>query len=137
MKMLRAEAIARENIAGETVARPAVIRTGRGLTIAGTRITLYQILDYLKAGWSPNQIQYLHRLTDPQMAGTLAYIQCHGAEVEREYELVLRRADDIRAYWEDRNGAQPAGTAELPARPDREALRARLQAWKKRLSQQP
>jgi uncharacterized protein (DUF433 family) len=107
------------------------------LTIAGTRITLYQILDYLKAGWSPDQIQYLHRLTDAQMAGTLAYIESHRAEVEREYELVLRRADEVRAYWEAQNRAQPAGTAKLPARPDREALRANLEAWKKRLSREP
>jgi hypothetical protein len=28
-----------------------VIRTERGLTIAGTRITLYDVLDYLYAGW--------------------------------------------------------------------------------------
>jgi uncharacterized protein (DUF433 family) len=135
--MLRAEEQAHETTAGATVDQPAVIRTGRGLTLAGTRITLYQILDYLKAGWPPDQIQYLHRLTDAQMSGTLAYVESHRAEVEAEYELVLRRAEEIRAYWEDQNRAQPAGTAGIPARPDREALRANLETWKKRLFREP
>jgi len=30
-----------------------VVRTERDLTIAGTRITLYQIMDFLKANYSP------------------------------------------------------------------------------------
>ena len=29
--------------------QPAIIRTERGLSIAGTRITLYDVMDYLKA----------------------------------------------------------------------------------------
>ena len=31
-----------------------IIRTERGLTIAGTRITLYDVMDYLKAQYPPN-----------------------------------------------------------------------------------
>jgi len=31
----------------------AIIRTERGLTIAGTRITLYDVMDYLKAQYPP------------------------------------------------------------------------------------
>ena len=70
---------------------------------------------------------YLHRLTDAQMSGTLAYLESHQAEVEAEYELVLRRAEEIRAYWEAQNRAQPGGTVGIPARPDREELRANLE----------
>jgi len=114
--------------------RPTVIRTGRGLTIAGTRITLYQILDYLKAGWAPEQIQFLHRLTDDQLAGTLKYIENHRSEVEAEYQLVLRRAEEIRTYWDERNRARPVATPAPPADPHQEELRAKLDAWKKRLS---
>lgn len=135
--MARAEEQASGTTARGVVDGSAVIRTGRGLTIAGTRITIYQILDYLKAVWSPDQIQYLHRLTDAQMAGTLAYIESHRAEVESEYELVVQRAEEVRAYWEGQNRAQPAETAATRARPDREELRANLQAWKKRLSREP
>ena len=31
-----------------------IIRTERGLTIAGTRITLYQLLDYIHGGYPPH-----------------------------------------------------------------------------------
>ncbi|WP_334311644.1 hypothetical protein [Kamptonema animale] len=33
--------------------KAAIIRTERGLTIAGTRITLYQLMDYIHAGYPP------------------------------------------------------------------------------------
>ncbi|WP_333204305.1 hypothetical protein [Microcoleus sp. S28C3] len=32
----------------------AIIRTERGLTIAGTRITIYDIMDYVTAQYPPN-----------------------------------------------------------------------------------
>ncbi len=31
--------------------QPTVVRTEHGLVVAGTRITLYQLMNYLKAGW--------------------------------------------------------------------------------------
>ena len=34
----------------------SIIRTERGLTIAGTRITLYDVMDHLVAGWTPKLI---------------------------------------------------------------------------------
>jgi uncharacterized protein (DUF433 family) len=36
---------------------PVVQRADRGLTIAGTRITLYQIMDSLKAGYPPEEVR--------------------------------------------------------------------------------
>jgi uncharacterized protein (DUF433 family) len=44
-----------------------VVRTGRGLSIAGTRITLYSILDYAHAGWPPKLIRDRLNLTDQQI----------------------------------------------------------------------
>jgi hypothetical protein len=53
---------------GAVIEKPAVIvRTERGLSIAGTRITIYDILDYLKQDWSPGWIQYWLNLTDEQI----------------------------------------------------------------------
>ena len=40
-----------------TTAENTVIRTSRGLSVAGTRITLYIITDYIKAGWTPKLIR--------------------------------------------------------------------------------
>ena len=69
---------------------PTVIRTGRGLTVAGTRITLYAIMDYVKAGWPSHLIRDWLQLTDRQIEDVMAYIDTHREEVEAEYQLVLR-----------------------------------------------
>jgi uncharacterized protein (DUF433 family) len=112
--------------------RPTVIRTERGLTIAGTRITLYQILDYLCAGWTREQIQRMHSLTDEQITDVLDYIEAHRTEVVAEYELVLRQAEESRRYWEERNQERLAEIARSPSAPGQEAIRAKLEEAKSR-----
>ena len=47
--------------------QPTVIRTERGLTIAGTRKTLYQVMDCLKEAWPPTLIQSWLDLTERQV----------------------------------------------------------------------
>ena len=71
-----------------------VIRTERGLTIAGTRITLYDVLDYLHAGWPPKLICDRLDLTEQQVADALVYIDMHKAEVEAEYQEVCQTAQE-------------------------------------------
>jgi len=39
--------------------QPIIIRTERGLTISGTRITLYDVMDYLTAKYPPKFIRSL------------------------------------------------------------------------------
>jgi uncharacterized protein (DUF433 family) len=51
--------------------QPTVVRTERGLTIAGTRITLYQIMDYLKAQEPVPVIREHFRLTIKQIEDVL------------------------------------------------------------------
>jgi uncharacterized protein (DUF433 family) len=86
-----------------TAADNTVTRTERGLTIAGTRITLYTIMDYLKADWPPTLIRHWLNLSEAQLNDSLAYIDAHLLEVEDEYQQVLRKAEAIRGYWEERN----------------------------------
>jgi uncharacterized protein (DUF433 family) len=86
-----------------TNANAAIIETGRGPTIAGTRITLYDVMDYLKDDWHPKHIAMWLRLTPEQMAGALAYLKEHEAEMEERYAAMLRRAEEERRYWEERN----------------------------------
>lgn len=112
-----------------------VVRTSRGLSIAGTRITLYTILDYLNAEWPPKLIQAWFSLTDTQMGDVLAYIAAHCDEVEREYQQVLQQAEEIRRYWEERNSERLAQSTPTPLAPDQAALRAKLQAWKDKIDQ--
>lgn len=111
----------------------AVVRTERGLTIAGTRITLYSIMDYLKADWPPELIRDWLNLTDEQMSGVIAYIEANREEVESEHEIVLRRAEENRRYWEERNQEHLARVRAMPVKPGQEEIHAKLEAWKEKL----
>jgi uncharacterized protein (DUF433 family) len=110
-----------------------VIRTERGLTIAGTRLTLYDVMDYVTADWPPKLIRDWLNLSDQQMADVMAYIDAHRSEVEAEYQSVLQTAQENRQYWEERNRERLARIAALPPKPGQEALWAKLQAWKAKL----
>lgn len=115
--------------------RSAVIKTGWGLTIAGTRITLYDIMDYLKSGWPPRLVGNWLNLSDKQMSDAMDYIENNRAEVEREYGIVLESTENIRKYWEDRNREHFAMIAKLPKR-GKEEIRAKLLARKAKLGQE-
>lgn len=91
-----------------------VVRTERGLTIAGTRITLYDVMDYVTAQYPPKFIRGLFKLTDEQIDAVLTYIEAHRAEVETEYQIVLKEAEEIQQYWEERNREHFAQIAKLP-----------------------
>jgi uncharacterized protein (DUF433 family) len=114
-----------------------VIRTERGLTIAGTRITLYDVLDYLHAGWPPKLIRDRLDLTEQQVADVLVYIDTHKAEVEAEYQEVCQTAQEIQQYWEEQGRERLAQIAAQPPKPGQEALRAKLQGWKAKLKSTP
>ena len=116
-----------------TVPQSTVIRTSRGLTIAGTRITLYDVMDYLTANWPPELIQDWLNLTDKQITDVMDYIEKNRAEVEAEYQLILQQTEEIRCYWEARNQERFAQIATMPPKPGQEELRAKLAAWKARL----
>jgi uncharacterized protein (DUF433 family) len=62
-----------------------IARTSRGLSIAGTRITLYQVMDYVKVGWTPKLIQDWLNLSEKQITDVIGYIETHQEEVEAEY----------------------------------------------------
>ena len=113
--------------------QPTIIRTERGLTISGTRITLYDVMDYLKAQYPPKLIREKLGLNDEQIHLAIAYIETHHIEVETEYQECLRTAAEIRQYWEERNRERFAKIAAMPPKPGQEAIRAKLQAWKARI----
>ncbi|MCI0524256.1 MAG: DUF433 domain-containing protein [Acidobacteria bacterium] len=77
-----------------------IIETPRGPSLAGTRITVYSVMDYLKGNWSRNFITQIMRITDEQLDAVLAYIAEHKEEVEREYAAILRREEELRAHYE-------------------------------------
>ena len=108
----------------------AIIRTERGLTIAGTRITIYDIMDYVTAQYPPKFIRGLFDLTEEQINAALAYIEANRATVEAEYQMVLKEAEELRLYYEEKNRDLIARIAAQPPIPGQEAIRAKLQAAK-------
>ncbi|MCL4708022.1 DUF433 domain-containing protein [bacterium] len=111
----------------------AVLRTGRGLTIAGTRITLYAIMDYLELDWPLKLIRDRLNLTDEQITAAMDYIEAHREACEAEYHTILAQAEKNREYWEEHNRHHFAEIAALPPKPGYEAIKAKLQARKKEL----
>jgi uncharacterized protein (DUF433 family) len=110
--------------------KAAIIRTERGLTITGTRITLYDVMDYVKAQYPPQFIRALFNLTNEQIHAALSYIEQNRSEVETEYQLVLRQAEELRLYWEDKNRDLLAKIAAKPHKPQLQAAWEKLQAQK-------
>ncbi|MBE9093098.1 MULTISPECIES: DUF433 domain-containing protein [unclassified Tychonema] len=111
---------------------PSVIRTERGLTIAGTRITLYDVMDYVIAQYPPKFIRSLFDLTEDQINAALSYIDTHRAEVDAEYQVVLKETEELRQYYEEQNRDRVARIATLPPPPGLEAAWEKLQASKAR-----
>jgi uncharacterized protein (DUF433 family) len=114
----------------------AIIRTERGLTVAGTRITLYDVMDYVTEQYPPKFIRAMLSLTDDQVNSALSYIDAHRAEVEAEYQVVLKEAEELRQYYEEQNRDLIAHIAAKPPRPGTEAIRAKLRAERAKLESQ-
>jgi uncharacterized protein (DUF433 family) len=108
--------------------RDRIVRTERGLTIAGTRITLYDVMDYVIAQYPPKFIQGLFDLTEEQINAALAYIEIHRAEVEAEYQQVLQEAEELRQYYEEQNRDRVARSAAKSPKPGTEAAWEKLRA---------
>ena len=101
-----------------------IIRTERGLTISGTRITIYDVMDYVIAQYPPKFIQGLFELTEEQISAALAYIESNRSEVEAEYQQVIRETEVLRKYYEEQDRERIAQIVKQPPTPGTEA------AWK-------
>ena len=70
---------------------PQIINRGRGPEIAGTRITVFDVMDYLKHNWHRDRIAMLFRLLSRDIQVAIDYIEAHRPEVEVEYQRILDR----------------------------------------------
>jgi uncharacterized protein (DUF433 family) len=77
----------------ETIAQlPAeIIDRGRGPEIKGTRITVYDVLDYVLEGWSPARIATWFNIGSREVKTAIHYIREHTIEVLTEYVKILER----------------------------------------------
>lgn len=103
-----------------------VVRTERGLTVHGTRLTLYQLMDCIIAGWTDEEIKEWYALSDDEYEEITAYINTHQPEFESEYRAVVQRAAEAQVYWEHRNWEHRLQRTRMPLAVEKEALYAKL-----------
>jgi len=120
------------SMTSEANGKAGIIRTERGLTIAGTRITLYDVMDYVVGQYPPTFIQGLFELTEEQLNAALSYIEAHRSEVEAEYQQVIEETEELRRYYEEQNRERVARISTLPPPPGLEAAWEKLQVSKAR-----
>jgi hypothetical protein len=112
------------------VAPGIVRRTDRGLCLAGKRVTLYLIMDYLKAGWPPHLIRHWLDLSDAEMHYAVQYIETNRAAFETEYAEVVRQAQARERYWREHQRQRRSEMPERHFTPEQAAAWARLEALK-------
>jgi len=105
---------------------PTVVRTSRGLTVGGTRLTIYLLMDSFKGGRPDEMVLQSYPITREQLADVHRYIDEHRDEVEAEYQEVVRKAEEDRRYWEERNRERLEAIEKLPKTPRQLAIRKRI-----------
>lgn len=98
-------------------AKVVITRTERGLTISGTRITLYDVMDYVKAQYPSKFIQGLFELTDEQINAALSYIEVNYDAVEAEYAQVIQETKELQVYYANQNRDRPQLNLNNPRSP--------------------
>ena len=68
-----------------------IINRGRGPEIEGTRITVYDVLDYVSQGWHRDRIAALFRLSSRDIQAALDYIDQHHDDVMASYQRICAR----------------------------------------------
>ena len=94
-----------------------IIDRGRGPEVAGTRVTVYRLMDFLCEGSSAEHIATALHLTAEQVRVALDYIAAHRLTVEAEYTKILQRVQQHNPPYVE------AGRAVSP-----DALKQRLRA---------
>lgn len=117
-------------------AESIIVRTERGLVFADRpRVSLYDVMDYVRGGYPTHLIADRLRLSGRQVQAALDYLAAHRAEVEQEYREVLDEAAAERRGWEVRNRDLLARLATSPP-PGPPELRERIAALRARLAQE-
>lgn len=113
-----------------TIMNSLIVETPRGPSIAGTRITVYAVMDYLKGDWSRHFTKQMLGITDEQLDAALEYIAERREEVERDYAEILRRAEELRARYEEQNRARSPFPTGMPIEEQRRLMLQKLEQMK-------
>jgi hypothetical protein len=114
---------------------PSIVRTERGLTVSGRRLTLYFLEDHFRDGWPPALVKDVFNLSDQELSDVVGYITAHRDEFDAEYLEVERQANERRTYWEEQNRLLQEQICNEPASPEIAAKRAKLDELRNRRSQ--
>ena len=120
-----------EGLVETPVATGIVRRTDRGLCVANTRISLYLIMDYLKADWPPNLIRHWLGLSEEGIVAAMNYIAAHQAEFEAEYKEVVQKTAAREKFYRERARTVQAQTEKRNLTAGQAVAIARLQALKR------
>jgi uncharacterized protein (DUF433 family) len=97
-----------------------IINRGRGPEIEGSRITVYDVLDYLDDGRPAGEIAHLFHLETEQVNVAIRYIEDHRDEVMAVYQKMLERdargnPPELQAKLDALRGSAHAMARELRA----------------------
>jgi uncharacterized protein (DUF433 family) len=103
-----------------------IVESPRGPSIAGTRTTVFSIMDSLKSGSSREVIKDLFLISEEQLEAVLEYIAAHREEVEREYAEIVRRSTERRDLYEEVFLSHSSIPPKAPVEEQRRILRRKL-----------
>jgi uncharacterized protein (DUF433 family) len=67
------------------------VQPGDAPRIAGTRLTIYDIMDYLQLGWHQASIAAWFRISSEQVKAAIRFIEEHREESERIHREIVAR----------------------------------------------
>ena len=105
---------------------PLIVETSRGPCIAGTRITVFSVMDYLQGEWSRDVVKQVMGISDEQLDAVLDYITRHKEAVENEYAAIVRRSEAHRAHYEKLFHERSSYPSHMPLEERFSYLRQRL-----------
>jgi hypothetical protein len=74
--------------------------------VEGTRVTVYRVMDYVRAGDPPSRLAEELELTEEQVRAAVQYIDAHRAEVEVAYDSILPRVNQGNPDWVEAGSAR-------------------------------
>jgi uncharacterized protein (DUF433 family) len=98
--------------------RKAIHDRGRGPEIEGTRITVYDVMDYYLDGWPAGRIANWLSQREDDIRAAIDYIEAHRTELDADYREMVERSErgnspEVRAIIEATRPALEAKKAEI------------------------
>ena len=114
-----------------TTTEAVIVETPRGPSLAGTRITVYSVMDLIKANRSKRYIAQMMLLTPEQVDAVFDYVETHRDAVEAQYARILQREAEARTAFKQWRRERMPHLVDLSPEELRQHLIQKLEAKKK------